>query len=154
MRMFKPDPASLPARRRAALLAVIGAGAVLLLPGTSARAQLLNQLQNALGSSQGGAGALPSVNQASPTNLAGVLEYCVQNNYLNGGAASSVKDTLLKKVTGSSQQGTADSQYQAGSRGLLQTGQGQSFGLGGGGLKAELTNEICALVLQHAKSLL
>ena len=41
--------------------------------------------------------------------------------------------------------------------GLLETGNGQSFNLGGGdsgGIKAEVTHKVCDMVLQHAKSLL
>ena len=146
---------------RLALVAVCGAG---LLAGTPARAQLLNRLQNAMGSGQasgsgglggvgGLGGGLPSVNNASPTNLAGIIQYCVRNNYLSGGAASSVKDSLLGKVTGS-RQGSTDSGFRAGNSGSLETGQGQSFGLGGGGIKAQVTRKVCSLVLQRAKSML
>ena len=145
-------------------LAVAGVCGALLLGGTPARAQLLNQLQNSMGSGQGpgggGLGSLgglgggvPSVNNASPTNLAGIIQYCIRNNYLGGGAASSVKDSLLGKVTGS-RQGSTDSGFRSGNRGLLETGQGQSFGLGGGGIKSQVTRKVCDLVLQRAKSML
>lgn len=68
----------------------------------TAHAQLLDQLKGAMGSGQGGGAlAVPSVNQASPSNIAGVLQYCVQNNYASGGSATSVKDALVGKVTGS-----------------------------------------------------
>ncbi len=141
-----------------AVLAVCGA---VLLGGTPVRAQLLNQVQHAMGSGQGSGigglgglgGGLPSVNNASPTNLAGIIQYCIRNNYLSGGAASSVKDSLLGKVTGS-RQGSTDSGFRAGNSGLLETGQGQSFGLGGGGIKAQVTRKVCSLVLQRAKSML
>ena len=70
----------------------------------TAHAQLLDQLKGAMGSGQGGGAlAVPSVNQASPSNIAGVLQYCVQNNYVSGGSATSVKDALVGKVTGSDQ---------------------------------------------------
>ena len=145
-------------------LVLIGACGTLLLPGTPARAQLLNRLQNSMGSGQGpGSGGLgslgglgggvPSVNNASPTNLAGIIQYCIRNNYLSGGGASSVKDSLLGKVTGS-RQGATDSGFSSGNRGLLETGQGQSFGLGGGGIKSQVTRKVCDLVLQRAKSML
>jgi hypothetical protein len=42
----------------------------------------------------------------------------------------------------------------AGSKGLLDTGGGQSFGLGGEGVKAKVTEQVCDLVLKHAQSLL
>jgi hypothetical protein len=139
----------------------IGIAGLLLAPEKPGQAQVLNQLQNSLGSGQGSpddalgglGGAMPSLDHASPTNLAGILQYCVQNNYLSGNAASSVKDSLLNKVTGSSR-GATDSQFDAGNKGLLETGQGQSFALGGGGIKAQMTHKVCDLVLQHAKSML
>ena len=164
MRMTtKCRPASVPQRICIGLV-LVGACGTLLLPGTPARAQLLNQLQNATGSGQGAgsgglgglgglSGGLPSVNNASPTNLAGIIQYCIKNNYLSGGAASSVKDSLLGKVTGSNQEAT-DSGFRAGNSGLLETGQGQSFGLGGGGIKSQVTRKLCNLVLQRAKSML
>jgi hypothetical protein len=104
---------------------------------------------NALGGLGGG---LPSVTQAGPANTAGVLQYCIQNNYLSGGAAGSAKDALLGHVPGSGQ----SDDFTSGSRGLLQTGNGQSFNLGGdsGGIKSQVTHKVCDMVLQHAKSLL
>ena len=118
-------------------------------PVSLARAQLLDQLKSVGGELPGG-GGIPSVTRASPGNLAGVLQYCVQNNYLGGEAASSVKDSLLRRVTG----GGSNSSFQAGSGGLLETGNGQNFGLGGGGLKQEIVQQVCNQVLAHAKSLL
>ena len=151
-------------KRIGVTLVLIGVCGVVLLGGTPARAQLLNQLQNSMGSGQGSGsgglgglgglgGGVPSVNNASPTNLAGIIQYCIRNNYLSGGAASSVKDSLLGKVTGS-RQGSTDSGFSSGNRGLLETGQGQSFGLGGGGIKSQVTRKVCSLVLQRAKSML
>ena len=49
---------------------------------------------------------------------------------------------------------TISSSFQAGSGGLLETGNGQNFGLGGGGLKQEIVQQVCNQVLAHAKSLL
>lgn len=134
------------------LAATVTALIVVAVPVSMARAQLLDQLKSAGGGLLGGAagGGIPSVTQASPGNLAGVLQYCVQNNYLGGGAASSVKDSLLRRVTG----GGSNSSFQAGSGGLLETGNGQNFGLGGGGLKQEIVQQVCNQVLAHAKSLL
>jgi hypothetical protein len=136
----------------------LGIAGLLLASENPGQAQVLDQLQNRLGTGQGAAGgalggAMPSVDNASPTNLAGVLQYCVKNNYLSGNAASSVKDSLLSKATGSSR-GTTDSQFNAGNKGLLETGQGQSLSLGGGGVKDQMTHKVCDLVLQHAKSML
>ena len=118
----------------------------------TAHAQLLDQLKGAMGSGQGGGAlAVPSVNQASPSNIASVLQYCVQNNYVSGGSATSVKDSLVSKVTGSNH--TPDSQFQQGSNGFLDTGNGSNFSLGGG-IKEQLTKKVCDLALSHAKSLL
>jgi Protein of unknown function (DUF2501) len=131
------------------------------LGASPAHAQLMDQLKGAVGGGQTngggsmlgglGGGALPSVGQASPSNTAGVLQYCIQNKYVGGGGASSVKDSLMSKMTGSPQQ---DSGYRQGSSGLLQTGNGQSYSLGGGGIKDQITQKLCDQVLQHAKSLL
>jgi hypothetical protein len=115
-----------------------------------AHAQLMDQLKGAMGTGQG-ALAVPSVNQASPSNIAGVLQYCVQNNYVSGGSANSVKDSLVNKVTGPSH--APDSQFQQGSNGVLDTGNGSNFSLGGG-IKEQVTKKVCDPALSHAKSLL
>ena len=130
-----------------------------------AQAQLLDQLKNGVQSGQNGggvtgggglgglSGGLPSVGQASPGNTAGVLQYCVRNNYVDNGAAASAKNSLMSKIGGSSQ-GNQNGDYQAGNKGILNTGGGQTYSLGGGGVKAQVTQKVCGMVLQHAKSLL
>jgi Protein of unknown function (DUF2501) len=132
------------------------------IPGVPAQAQLLNALQGATGSGQGGAlgsamsglGGLSgsSVGSASTSNIAGVLKYCVQNNFVSGGSASSVKDALVNKVTGSG--GASSSQFAEGSQGILQAGGGQNVQLGGSSLKQQLTERVCSEVLKRAKTLL
>jgi Protein of unknown function (DUF2501) len=106
--------------------------AVLALTHGAAQAQLMDQLKGAAG------------------NTAGVLDYCIKNKYLGSGSASSVKDSLLGKVTGQSN----DSGYREGSNGMLQTGNGQGCSLGGDGIKAQNTQKVCDQVLQYAKSFL
>jgi hypothetical protein len=141
--------------------AAVGVFAFLQTPGTPAQAQSLNQLKGATGSEQGAGGralgglggAMPSVDQASPSNTAGVLQYCIRNNYVSGGAASSVKDSIVGKMTNSGESAN-DSGFKAGNNGMLDTGNGQSFSLGSGGVKAQVTHKVCDMVLQHAKSLL
>lgn len=137
--------------RRTATAAVV----LLLFTAEPATAQSLNDLTGALGKGGGALGglSLPAVDQASPSNLAGVLQYCVQHKYLGGGDAKLVGRSLLGKAGG---YGTAanDPGFKAGSGGLLDTGGGQTFGLGGDGLQAKLTDQDCDLVLQHAQSLL
>ena len=139
-----------------ALLSAGAAGSI----AVPARAQLLDSLKGAAGSygghgsalSTGGLGGLsmPSVDSASSSNIGGVLQFCVRNKYLGGGEASSVKSGLMAKLGGE----TKGSQFAAGNRGQLETGSGQSYGLGGGGIKARVTDKVCGMVLQHAKSLI
>lgn len=125
-------------------------------------AQPLDSLANAVGagtsSKSAGSGlsslggmSMPSVGSASSGNIAGVLRYCVRNNYVNGSGASSVEHSLVGKLGGNT---TNSSQFTSGDKGTLQTGDGGKFSLGGGGLKAQVTQKICAQVLQHAKSLI
>lgn len=117
----------------------------------AAQAQLMDQLKGAAGGAGGSlGGGMPSVGQAGVGNTAGVLDYCIKNKYLGSGSASSVKDALLGKVTGQSN----DSGYREGSSGTLQTGNGQGYSLGGDGIKAQITQKVCDEVLQHAKSFL
>jgi hypothetical protein len=112
----------------------------------------LKDLSGALGAATGGGGGLPSVEQASPSSLAGVLQYCVKNKYLGGGDAS-MGSSVLGKLTGSGQ-AKEGSGFKAGSMGMLDTRGGESFGLGGDGIKAKVTEQVCDLVLVHARSLL
>lgn len=150
--------------RRAALLASVS---VLLLSGT-ANAQIGDMLKSSpLGGSsgQGATGALgglgslgggspsslSSLSSGSAGNAAGVIEFCVKNNYLNADSATSaVKDKLLGSVSG----GTRDSNYSDGSRGILSTSSGSKFDLSGGGLKAEVTRQVCDKILAQGKSML
>lgn len=144
--------------------------AALLLHGPSA-AQGLDQLKGILGggSNNGdnvpsslpslgglGAGALGSgaLGSASVGNAAGVIQYCIKNNYLGGTDAASVKDRLLDKLSGGNRRAAAkDPGYASGVRGILGTSDGQRVDLTGGGLKAEVTRRVCDQVLDRAKSM-
>ena len=114
------------------------------------------------GSTQGGilqglGNSLPlsSLSPASAGNAAGVLEFCMKNNYLAGGDAQALKDQLMGKIGGgSTQKAKSDSGYLAGLQGLLNGSDGKSVDLSGGGLKEELTRKACDQVLKHAKSFL
>jgi len=114
------------------------------------------------GSTQGGilqglGNSLPlsSLTPASAGNAAGVLEFCMKNNYLAGGDAQALKDKLMGKIGGgSTQKAKSDSGYLAGLQGLLNGSDGKSVDLSGGGLKEELTRKACDQVLKHAKSFL
>lgn len=129
---------------------IFGLAAIaMLLAAPPARAQLPGGLNNLAGGLTGG---LPSVSQADPSNIAGLLQYCVQNNYLSGATAGTTESSLLAKIPGAQQ----SSDYTAGSSGLLQTGNGKSFNLGSltGDLKSQIATKVCDEVLKHAQSLL
>jgi len=98
---------------------------------------------------------LSSLTPATAGNAAGVLEFCMKNNYLAGGDAQALKDKLMGKIGGgSAQKAKSDSGYLAGLQGLLNGSDGKSVDLSGGGLKEELTRKACDQVLKHAKTFL
>ncbi|CAG4908495.1 DUF2501 domain-containing protein [Paraburkholderia gardini] len=133
-----------------------------LLSISTAHAQLsglLNQAGNSSGST-GGPGnlsglsnglSLQSLTSSSTGNVAGVLEFCVKNNYL-GGSASSVKDSLMSKLPGGSS--SSDSGYTDGSKGILNSGDGKQLDLSGGGLQQQITKQVCDKILAQGKSML
>jgi hypothetical protein len=138
-----------------------------LFPVASAHAQLGDLLDKAKGAAAGGSngaggsgalgglgGALSgqSMTAGSTGNVAGILEFCIKNNYLKGNAASGVKDALMGKLGGGSAK--SDSGYGDGAKGILNSAGGNKMDLGGGGLKAEVTRQVCDTVLSQAKSLL
>ena len=81
-------------------------------------------------------------------NAAGVIQYCVKNNYLNAASANGVKDKLLGMVTGQKPQQTG---YANGAKGLLMGSDGQSLNLKG--LSGKLKEKACDYVLKNASSL-
>ncbi|PIF78027.1 uncharacterized protein DUF2501 [Variovorax sp. 54] len=141
----------------------------LLAAGASAQANnLLDQLkeqagaavnsQGTSGNSSGGGSALsnlslggfkmPAVGSSTIGSAAGVLEYCVKNNYL-GGDAASVKDKLLAKITGQKKQ---ENDFASGAKGLLKGGDGKSLNLKG--LSSKVKEKACDYVLKNATSLI
>lgn len=132
--------------------------ALLYLPAAHAQlGNLLNQNGNSgaaggLGSLSGltGGSSLQSLTSSSTGNVAGVLQFCVKNNYLDP-SASSVKDGLMSKLGGSS---STDSGYTDGAKGILNSGSGKQVDLSGGGLKEQLTKQVCDKILAQGKSLL
>ncbi|MBB3179806.1 DUF2501 domain-containing protein [Variovorax sp. Sphag1AA] len=124
-------------------LALVFAGAL-----SCANAQGLDALKGLAGGSTG-AGSMAS---GSLGNAAGVLEYCLKNNYLSGANASSVKDQLMSKIPGG--QPASDAGYVDGSKGILTSSDGKKMDLTGSGLKAELTKKACDFVLNQAKSMI
>lgn len=109
------------------------------------------------GNSSGGAGglaenlgfAMPAIGNNTVGNAAGVLQYCIKNNYLGGGDAASVKDKLMAKITGQKQQ---QSGFASGAKGLLKGGDGQTlnFKL----LSSKVKEKGCDYVLKNATRLL
>jgi hypothetical protein len=107
-----------------------------------------------MGSLKGLAGGMDVSKLASGSagNAAGVVEYCMKNNFL-GSDAGGVKDQLMSKVTGGGEKEKTD--YADGAKGLLKTGDGKSVDIGKiGEMKQSVTKKACSSVLDHAKSLL
>lgn len=137
-----------------------------LLPVSGAQAQLgnlLNQSGGSAGGSSGGLGSLGNMGSAlsgqsltsgSTSNVAGVLEFCIKNNYVSGSGASSVKDSLMSKLPGGSSAASSDSGYTDGAKGILSSSSGQQLDLSGGGLKQQATKQICDKILAQGKSML
>jgi hypothetical protein len=144
---------------------VAGIAIAMLLPISAAHAQLGNLLKgggSSDGSSSGGLSSLGSMGSAltgqsmtsgSTSNVAGVLQFCIKNNYLSGNGASSVKDSLMSKLGGTSA-ASSDSGYTDGANGLLKSGNGQQLDLSGSGLKQQVTKQVCDKILSQGKSLL
>ncbi|MDM0108323.1 DUF2501 domain-containing protein [Variovorax sp. J22R24] len=129
--------------------ASVGAALICLAAG-SVHAQGLDMLKGLGGG--GGSSALGSMSSGSLGNAAGVLEYCLKNNYLSGDAASSVKDQLMSKIPGGKP--ASDSGYVDGSQGILTGSDGKKMDLTGGGLKQEITKRACDFVLKQGKSMI
>ena len=126
----------------------------------SVAAQDLGQLKGIMGGSDiGGAasslGSLSSITAGSTGNAAGVIEYCVKNNYLSGENAAPVKDQLMGKLSGSEDQPAQNNpDYINGVNGLLTGSGGQSVDLSMAGLKAKAVKKVCNKILDQAKSML
>src|SRR5690348_1972695 len=104
---------------------LMSSGVVAAILSGSLAAQGLGQLKDiAGGSSLGGAasslGSLSSITSGSIGNAAGIIEFCMKNNYLGGGNASSVKDQLMGKITGGSDQPVeSNPDYASGAKGVI-----------------------------------
>lgn len=147
--------------RRAAAAAVL-----IVMSGVAplAHAQLGNLLNQ--GGSQGSSGGLSglgslgsalggqSLTSGSMGNVAGVLEYCVKNNYLSGNGVSSVKDSLMSKLPGGSSAASSDGGYTDGAKGILDGGNGKKLDLSASGLKEQITKQVCDKILAQGKSML
>jgi hypothetical protein len=86
-------------------------------------------------------------------NVAGVLEFCIKNNYLGGDAAPSIKNVLTGKLPGNAP--AKDDGYLAGAKEPLQGSDGKQVELdSGNSLKEKVIRQVCGQVLSQAKSLL
>lgn len=145
-----------PHRHRIAAAAILVAA---ILPATFAHAQLgdlLKQGQSAA-SSGSGLGELgdalsgKSMTSGSAGNVAGVLQFCIKNSYLSGNAASSVKESLMGKLSGKP---SSENDYSEGEKGILNSSDGKKLDLSRSGLKAKVTKQVCDQILAQGKSLL
>jgi hypothetical protein len=134
-----------------------------LFPAVAANAQpgeLLKQRNNAGSSNSlenlgemGGALSGQLLTAGSTGNVAGVLSFCTKNNYLSSNSASSVKNSMMGKLPDKSP--SSDSGYADGEQGILNGKNGKQLDLSnGGGLKAEMTKQVCDKILSQAKSML
>lgn len=107
--------------------------------------------QSGKASGLGKLGGLGSALPGSTGNIAGLLQFCIKNNFLKGEESSSVKDKLMGKLGGTP---APDSGYAEGAQGLLKSADGKQLDLSGGGLQAQATKQVCDQVFSQAKSLL
>lgn len=147
-------------------IAIAGIVLVATLASGSAAAGQLDSLKGMMG----GGGSLTS---GSAGNAAGILQYCMTNNYLGGDSgAGGVKDKLLVSLSGDHQAAandgsssstgamlgklagggskktdtapTQDKGYLDGARGILKSGDGKSLNLGGASADASGSGDIKA----------
>ncbi len=139
---------------------LLGGSIAIAIFSSSVAAQDLGQLKGIMGGSDisGAAsslGSLSSITAGSTGNAAGVIEFCVKNNYLSGENAAPVKDQLMGKLSASeSQPAQSNSDYINGVNGILTGGGGQSVDLSMAGLKAKAVKKVCNKILDQAKSML
>lgn len=126
-----------------ATFSALATAAVLALGAPAHANNLLDSLK-----SQAGNYAMPAMGQSSIGNAAGVLQYCVKNNYLSADAAGGVKDKLMGMITGQKQQQTG---YANGAKGMLMGDDGKSLNLKG--ISGKLKTKACDYVLKNASSL-
>jgi hypothetical protein len=93
-----------------------------------------------------------ALSSGSIGNVAGLLQYCVSNNYLGGETVNPIKEKLMGKLPGGSE--SNDPGYADGLKGLLHSKEGKQVDLSGGGMKEQLSQRVCKVVLSQAKSLL
>lgn len=127
-------------------------------PGASAQAAGLGDaLRGQIGGAGGGADmsallAMGLTSSGTAGNAAGVITYCMKNNYLNADKAAQVKSQLLGKMGLGPKEEPKDEGYLGGLSGMVTGSGGQSFNLDK--VKGDLKKKACDYVLDNAKSLL
>ena len=114
---------------------------------------------SALGGALGGgdASALSSLGgglmgSGTASNAAGVITYCMKNNYLNADKAAQVKDQLMGKMGLGQKEEPKDESYTSGLSGMIKGSDGKTFSLDS--VKGKAKEKACDFVLDNAKSLL
>ena len=114
---------------------------------------------SALGGALGGgdASALSSLGgglmgSGTASNAAGVITYCMKNNYLNADKAAQVKDQLMGKMGLGQKEEPKDEGYTSGLSGMIKGSDGKTFSLDS--VKGKAKEKACDFVLDNAKSLL
>jgi hypothetical protein len=141
-----------PHNASARTLAVVTAAMLLGCACGAATAQGLGGLGGKLGGMLGG----NSMSSGSIGNVAGLLQYCVKNNYLGGGSGAS---GLAGKLLGKTDGGEGNADYKSGLSGILKGNNGKTTDLsnvGGGNseLKAKITTKACDIVLKQGQKFL
>jgi hypothetical protein len=142
-------------KMRISNVAATGAAVIFCLACSAGSAQDLGSMGNKLGGMMPGS----SMSSGSMGNVAGLLQYCVKNNYLGGASgASGIQNQLLGKMQGQSNTApTSDPGYLSGAKGVLQGSNGKTMDLtsvGGGSsdMKSKITGKVCDSVLKQGKS--
>jgi len=123
---------------------------------TGAQAQGLDLFMKGLNTGAmdtSGLSSLGSLATGSMGSAAGVIEYCLKNNYLSGTSVSQVKDGLMGKMPGGKAAATLDSGYLDGTRGLLTTSDGKKTDLTSG-MTDSIKKQACDFVLIQGRSML
>ena len=113
---------------------------------------------SALGGALGGGAdmsalsALGLTSSGTASNAAGVITYCMKNNYLNADKAAQVKNQLLGKMGLGQKEEPKDEGYLSGLSGMVTGSGGKSFSLDK--VKGDLKEKACDYVLDNARSLL
>ncbi len=113
---------------------------------------------SALSGALGGGGdsaalsALGLSSSGTAGNAAGVITYCMKNNYLSPDKAGQVKDQLLGKMGLGQKEEPKDEGYLSGLGGMVKGSNGKSFSLDK--VKGDMKEKACDFVLDNAKSLL